>query len=153
MSISASRVLLRLVASRARGPLGELGGKERATWEEIRNRIIYGSTDWRIIKLRELIDQYKGEASKAIGDARLPDNWLSHRDKTIRADIFAEIDWLWRELSAEFQRALIQSRRGLVQTAGRCDSDPPRDFVIAQTVQCESCSITRNRVVRYGCRA
>jgi hypothetical protein len=85
---------------------------ERATWEEIRSRIIYGSTEWRMIKLRQLIEQYKGEQAKAIGDPHLPDNFLSARDKTIKADIFDEIDWLWRDLCAEFQRAAMDGDAG-----------------------------------------
>jgi hypothetical protein len=85
---------------------------ERATWEEIRSRIIYGSTEWRLTRLRQLIEQYKAEQAKAIGDPNLPDNWLSDRDKTIRADIFTEIDWLWRELSAEFQRTVMDGDAG-----------------------------------------
>jgi hypothetical protein len=77
---------------------------ERAEWDEIRKRIIYASTEWPMVGLRQLI----GDGSK------LPDNFLSadylttppalqkqekaHRDK---------VDSLWRPLRAQFERAVL----------------------------------------------
>jgi hypothetical protein len=89
------------------------------TWSDIRNRIIYGHSEWRMVRLRQLI----GDGSK------LADNfldWLSAhaaeliaaRDKRYKAktgksyepkepDDIIEVAWLWRELAAQFQRAVL----------------------------------------------
>ncbi len=67
-------------------------------WSDIRSRVIYGSAEWRIVRLRELI----GDGSRSA------DNNLSSR----RADLNAragreEIDVLWDEWSAECERAVL----------------------------------------------
>jgi hypothetical protein len=79
----------------------------KETFTDARSRYAHSHREWRIVRLRQLIEQYKGEQAKAIGDQRLPDNWFSHGDKRIGADIFTEIDSLWRDLSAELERAVL----------------------------------------------
>jgi len=77
---------------------------ERETWNEIRNRIKYGSSDWRIIKLRQLI----GDGSK------LPDNYFSlrrgQRLVALAKNLFAkldDVDGLWNAFNAQFERAVL----------------------------------------------
>ena len=72
-------------------------------WSDIRNRIIYGSAEWRMIRLQELND----------GD-KLPDLLLSARAAENQAKARAkgyvlldEIDSLWNTLSAQFERAVL----------------------------------------------
>jgi hypothetical protein len=72
-------------------------------WSDIRNKIIYGSAEWRTIRLQELND----------GD-KLPDNLLSARAAENQAKartkgyvLLDEIDSLWNTLSAQFERAVL----------------------------------------------
>jgi hypothetical protein len=65
-------------------------------WSDICNRVIHGSAEWRIVRLRELI----GDGS------RLADNHLSSR-RAERNAAREEIDVLWGEWSAECERAML----------------------------------------------
>jgi hypothetical protein len=73
-------------------------------WSDIRNRIIYGSAEWRILKLRQLI----GDGSQ------LPDNYLSARKAQWQATAaekryvwLDDIDSLWNRWSAQCERAVL----------------------------------------------
>jgi hypothetical protein len=77
---------------------------ERAQWDEICKRIIYGTTEWPMVGLRQLI----GDGSK------VPDNFLSadylttppalqKQEKAYRD----KVESLWRPLKAQFERAVL----------------------------------------------
>ena len=95
---------------------------EWETWQDIRNRIIYGSVEWRIIRLCQLMRD----------GSKLPTNYLSSRkaqweskwprkpappkkpkptklrfNAKRRYVLLDEIDVLWRDVSAEFERAVL----------------------------------------------
>jgi hypothetical protein len=85
-------------------PPSLLAKPEDAQWDEIPNRFIYGSTKWRIIKLRQLI----GDCSQ------MPDNYLSARKaewQRIAAEKryvqLDEIDSLWNAWSTQCERAVL----------------------------------------------
>src|SRR5262249_59316912 len=89
-----------------------------------------GPTEWRVIKARRLIEGTKAERRESIiqqakiearelkpveadAAAKLPDGYLSARQahkkaivKEKRYLLLDEIDSLWRDLTAEFERAL-----------------------------------------------
>jgi hypothetical protein len=77
---------------------------EREEWSDIRNRIIYGSAEWRLVALRTLV-----------GGLNLPDNFLSknylstdtkelqEQEKALRNKIAS----FWRPLCAQLERAVL----------------------------------------------
>jgi hypothetical protein len=90
--------------TKKRGRKSLLAGASKKEWSDIRGTIIYGSAEWRIIRLRQLI----GDGSE------LPDNFLSARKaqwERIAAEkryvLLKEIDVLWRDLAAQFERAVL----------------------------------------------
>jgi hypothetical protein len=89
---------------------GVLSGiPKHESWTEIRSRVIHDSAEWRLVRLRQLI----GDGSK------LADNHLSARkaknEKTAtkkRYVLLSEADSLWRDLSAQFERAVLNGDAG-----------------------------------------
>ncbi|MEY2487127.1 MAG: hypothetical protein QOH39_2775 [Verrucomicrobiota bacterium] len=85
-------------AKRGRGRpkgTGVLSGiRQHEEWNEIRNRIIYGTSEWRIVRLRRLI----GDGS------RLPDNTLAaiEAQSATRPKVtLRQLDRVWNKLRAQ----------------------------------------------------
>lgn len=79
--------------------LSEAGNEE---WSDIRNRIIYGSAEWRILKLRELILAFKKEQATA------QRNMLLKEQESCRNEIKAHRDNITRK---ELTPAQIRDRQ------------------------------------------
>jgi hypothetical protein len=100
-------------------------------WSDIRNRIIYGHPEWRMVRLRELIIEEGArlrewltmegtEPEKLEHASKLPDNFLSARAEANRAALqtmppdkryflLNEMDSLWRDVAAQIDRAVLDS--------------------------------------------
>ncbi len=81
---------------------------QRETAKEIQAKLLHGERDWRMMRLQELVREHHES------DERLPDNHLSARAKANaeiarqkRYVLLNEIDALWRDLSAQFERAVL----------------------------------------------
>ncbi|MGI8435939.1 MAG: hypothetical protein ACR2NX_03415 [Chthoniobacterales bacterium] len=82
---------------------------QRESAGEIQAKLLYGERDWRMMRLQELVRE------RHEPDERLADNHLSARAKA-NAEIarqkksyvlLNEVDALWRDLSAQFERAVL----------------------------------------------
>jgi hypothetical protein len=81
---------------------------DRETWHEIKNRFIYDSAEWRILRLRQLI----GDGSQ------LADNYLSARRSErnaraaeIRYELRNNIEAIWRKHLTDEDRAVLDRFR------------------------------------------
>lgn len=81
---------------------------QREEFADIQTKLRRGNREWRMIRLRELISVVEKECG-----GRLADNYLSASAAEIAQErgyvLRAEIDKLWRDIAAEFERSVLDA--------------------------------------------